>query len=106
MRINFNNESSEAMLLVDATNAFNTVNRKVALNNIKELCPPYYRFLNNCYQTPTKLFLSGSGKFIYSQEGATQGDPAAMQMYGLSTNPLINKVSLKFFNLKMFCIYN
>jgi hypothetical protein len=95
MRITFNEESSEAMLLVDAQNAFNAVNRKVALKNIKELCPPYYRFLNNCYQTPTKLFLSGSGNFIYSEEGATQGDPAAMQMYALSTNPLINKVSLK-----------
>ena len=95
MRITFNEESSEAMLLVDATNAFNAVNRKVALKNIKELCPPYYRFLHNCYQSPTKLFLSGSGNFIYSEEGATQGDPAAMQMYALSTNPLINKVALK-----------
>ena len=88
MRINFQKPESEAMLLVDASNAFNAMNRKVALCNIKELCPPYFRFLNNCYQSPSKLFISGSGTFIYSKEGATQGDPAAMPMYGLSTKPL------------------
>ena len=90
----FKRDSTEAMLLVDATNAFNSLNRKVALKNIQHVCPTYFRFLNNCYQTPTKLFISGSGSFIYSEEGVTQGDPAAMSMYGLSTNPLINKSSL------------
>ncbi len=43
----FNEPSSEAMILVDADNAFNNLNRKTALLNIKALCPPFYTFLNN-----------------------------------------------------------
>ena len=43
-------EETEAVLLVDANNAFNRLNRKVALHNIKEICPPIYTFLNNHYK--------------------------------------------------------
>ncbi len=89
MKITFNQEGSEGMLLVDATNAFNTLNRAVALHNIKEICPSFYCFLNNCYKSPSNLFISGSTDSppILSQEGATQGDPAAMPMYALVQNP-------------------
>ena len=33
-------ENSECLLLVDADNAFNKLNRKVSLENIRRLCPP------------------------------------------------------------------
>ena len=36
----FENVESEAVLLVDASNAFNSLNRKAALYNIHSLCPP------------------------------------------------------------------
>ena len=36
------------------------------------------------------MFLSGSNKFIWSKEGATQGDPAAMAFYALATRPLMD----------------
>ena len=32
-------DETEAILLVDAENAFNTINRQAALHNIKVLCP-------------------------------------------------------------------
>ena len=32
-------EETEAILLVDATNAFNTINRQAALHNIGVICP-------------------------------------------------------------------
>ena len=35
----FQQEETEAMLLVDASNAFNRLNRLVALHNIHHLCP-------------------------------------------------------------------
>lgn len=35
----FESEECEAILLVDATNAFNTLNRQVTLHNIRRLCP-------------------------------------------------------------------
>ena len=40
MRAMFDDSDCEAALLVDATNAFNCVNRQAALHNISILCPP------------------------------------------------------------------
>jgi hypothetical protein len=60
------------------------------------ICPTFHRFLNNSYQCPSKLFIVDSQRtskevqFIYSKEGATQGDPAAMAMYALGTRPLMD----------------
>jgi len=34
-------DDSECLLLVDANNAFNKLNRKVSLEDIKRLCPPH-----------------------------------------------------------------
>ena len=36
----FDKEATNALLLVDPDNAFNSVNQKVLLHNIKYLCPP------------------------------------------------------------------
>ena len=85
----FQSDDCEAVILVDAENAFNRVNRKVALHNIQRLCPALYTYLNNCYKEPARLHL-GDRTFIYSKEGATQGDNLAMAMYALSTREMID----------------
>ena len=74
MREMFENEESEAILLVDAANAFNSINRQVLLHNIKILCPILGRYVNNNYRVPSRLFAIG-GYEIKSKEGTTQGDP-------------------------------
>ena len=79
----FESDESEAALLVDATNAFNALNRQAALHNIRRLCPPIATILINSYRSPTELFVDGD--VILSQEGTTQGDPLAMPMYDLAT---------------------
>lgn len=60
----FQQEDTEAILLMDATNAFNSLNRLVALHNIchfcHHLCPSLATVLINTYRTPTKLFVDGS----------------------------------------------
>ncbi len=38
-RTSFDSDNCEAMLLVDTTNAFNSLNRQTALQNIRRLCP-------------------------------------------------------------------
>ena len=86
----FRDEASEAILLVDADNAFNSLNREAAINNIKSLCQPYYMFQNNIYQCPSRLFVSGSREVLLSEEGTTQGDPGAMNMYAIAVRPLID----------------
>ena len=89
-RTAFELETTEAILLVDATNAFNALNRQVALHNIRRLCPPIAIILINSYRSPSDLLVDGD--VILSQEGTTQGDPLAMPMYGLATIPIIRKL--------------
>ena len=83
--------ATEAAILVDATNAFNTINRQAALHNIAILCPSISTILNNTYGSPVRLFITGEGE-ISSTEGTTQGDPLAMAMYALAVTPLIQKL--------------
>ena len=89
-RTAFESNDTEAVLLVDATNAFNSLNRQSALHNIRRLCPPLATVLINTYRAPTELFVDGDT--ILSQEGTTQRDPLAMPMYALATIPLIKKL--------------
>ena len=88
----FSEDTCEAVLLVDADNAFNRLNRKVALHNIQRTCPQVYKYLHNSYKEPARLHL-GDGTFILSEEGATQGDNLAMGMYSLSTRKLIESAN-------------
>ena len=48
----FEEESTEAVLLVDEENAFNLINRNVFLHNISILNPAISPFVRNCYLTP------------------------------------------------------
>ena len=43
----FSEDNYEAVLLVDADNAFNTLNRLTALHNICILCPVFSKILIN-----------------------------------------------------------
>jgi hypothetical protein len=83
MREIISSDETEAVLLVDASNAFNTINRQAALHNIGIICPSLSRVLNNTYQAPVRLFVTG-GAEIESSEGITQGDSLAMAMYALN----------------------
>ena len=85
----FDSAGSEGVLLVDASNAFNSLNRQVALHNIKLLCPTISTVLNNTYHDPAQLFVDH--QVIFSEEGTTQGDPLAMALYALATVPLAQR---------------
>ena len=91
MRQLFQSPDAEAVLLVDATNAFNSLNRQTALRNIQHLCPSLATVLINTYRKETPLFIDG--ETVSSQEGTTQGDPLAMAMYAIAITPLISQLS-------------
>ena len=55
----FHDAMTEAVLLVDADNAFNSLNRKVALLNIHQLCPSLATILTNTYRENASLFIDG-----------------------------------------------
>ena len=84
-------EECEAVILVDAENAFNSLNREAALHNIGRICPSLHRFVQNSYQESAKLHL-GDGTHLLSQEGVTQGDNLAMGMYAVATRRLIDEL--------------
>lgn len=91
LRSVFANLDTEAIILVDASNAFNNLNRQVALRNIRYQCPAISTALINCYRTHAPLFVDGT--VLLSQEGTTQGDPLSMAMFALASIPLINRIS-------------
>ena len=86
----FAEEDTEAMILVDATNAFNSLNWQVTLMNCEAICPAMSPILINTYRSNSCLFIDG--QCILSKEGTTQGDPLAMAMYAIGTQPLIRKL--------------
>jgi len=90
MRAVFQDSDSEAVLLVDATNTFNCLNREAALRNIHYLCPPLATILTNTYRKHPELFIDG--ETLLSREGTTQGDPLAMAMYAIGILPLIDQI--------------
>ena len=89
MRTIYQQEATNAPLLIDAKNAFNCLNRSVALHNIQIICPILAMYLINTYRRPATLFIYG-GETILSREGTTQGDPLAMPWYSLITANIIN----------------
>ena len=86
MRDIFTNIDTHGILLVDVTNAFNSLHRKTAIQNMKFICPALATVLANTYQSPVRMFISGEA---LSSEGTTQGDLFSMAMYTLAITPLI-----------------
>ena len=84
MRAIFETDDTDAVLLVDARNAFN----QAALHKISILCPSFSTILRNTYGG---LFITGKGKISFT-EGTTQEDPLAMAMYALAATPLIHSL--------------
>ena len=83
----FEDMAMDAVILVDAANTFNNLNRQVALNNIQFICPSIVIILINCYRSDINLFVRG--EVILLQEGRPQGDPLAMAFFALASVPLI-----------------
>ena len=92
MRRMYENDETEAILMVDASNVFNSQNRTAALHNMQSLCPPLARVFLNTYGKPIRLVVSGGGE-VLSRKGTCQGDPLAMAIYAVSTVPLIRQLS-------------
>ena len=88
MRDVFEEDCTHGIIQVDATNAFNSINRKVLLHNISILVPEIATFTNNCYMKSVRIFVTG-GLDIKSEEGTVQGDPIAMPVYAIGILPVL-----------------
>ena len=83
-------------MLVDATNAFNSINREATIHNIKIKCPSFAKYVENTYKEPAQQIISDQNnnrcESIVSAEGTTQGDPIASPAYGLGLLMLQTKI--------------
>lgn len=57
-------EGIEVVLIVDASNALNSLNREAAFRNVHILCLALAPMLTNTYRTPSRLFIDGG--YIFS----------------------------------------
>lgn len=85
-------DDSHGMLLIDAKNAFNSINRLSLLWNVRVLWPRASRFIFNTYRGWAPLVIKGCDETLYSEEGIIQGDPLSMFLYAIATLPLIDQV--------------
>ena len=83
----FESDETDAALLIDASNAFNSLNRAAALYNVRVLCRIIHTYAINTYRAPAQLIVIGE-KELLSSEGTTQGDPFAMSLYAISLQRL------------------
>lgn len=93
MREIFEADETDAALLINASNAFNSLNRAATLHNVRVICPAIAIYGINTYRVPARLFVVG-GKELESSEGTTQGDPLAMSLYAVSLQPLITRLTI------------
>ena len=87
-----NTNSDWGLLTIDASNAFNSLNRVALLWNARILWPTAARFIFNTYQGWSTLVLRGSTENLASMEGVTQGDPISMFLYAVGSVPLIRRL--------------
>ena len=58
----FVEEGTDGILLIDASNAFNQMNRSVALHNIQITCKGMSLYIINTYRSPSRFFICAGGK--------------------------------------------
>ena len=64
MQAIYEDETCEAVLLVDASNAFNSINRNVFLHNVTIICPAIAIYVKNCYSLHSQLLIIQSSLCI------------------------------------------
>jgi hypothetical protein len=67
------------LLKIDFENAFNTVDRQVILDTIRDKHPSIYHFTSCCYGQKSHLFFGD--KVLSSEVGPQQGDPEAPPLF-------------------------
>ena len=70
LRDSFLNKENHAIRLIGPTNAFNSLNRDLALRNIKTICPSLYTSLYNSYSEPAQLFTESKNHLLQGRHHA------------------------------------
>lgn len=90
------------LIRVDASNAFNKVERQLILDEITKRCPGLARWVHYLYGHDSQLFF---GSFtVWSRTGTQQGDPLGMLLFALVLHPLLLDLH-KRFSLPLLAFY-
>ena len=103
IRCMFEDDRTDAVILVDTTNGFNLLNCQAAMRNIRVICPQIATIPVNSYRRPARLIILGASD-IYSLEGATQGDNLAMAFYAFGTTPVVNTLQITSPEVRQVCL--
>ena len=88
----FGTPECEAVLLADAQNAFNSLNRAAALLNVHNIYPPLSRILINCYRLDVPLFIDGDVLFLTDRYNSGGPPRHGLLWHAIATLPLIAKL--------------
>ena len=80
----FEKPETDAILLIDSKNGFNSLNRKLALRNVEIFCPA---LLYALAKHPSNLYVNNT--VLTSTKSTTKGNTLAMALYGIAIIPLI-----------------
>jgi hypothetical protein len=86
------------VLSVDASNAFNTVDRDAVLRMVLEVCPGLLPFVRMSYRREGRLVLANRGtgeerfRIFLSRTGMRQGDPLGPVLFALAAMEAMTKV--------------
>ena len=77
------------IVLIDFSNAFNSVSRDVAFDNFKTRLPELYPYVHAIYGDVPSLWFNLENNYssISSSQGAQQGDPLGPLLFALATIP-------------------
>ena len=103
MRCMFEDDWTDALILVEARNAFSSLNRQAALHDIQVTCPQIETILVNTYWRPGHLIILGGSGICYL-EGTTQSNNLAMAFYALGTTPLVNTLQTTSPEVRQVCL--
>ena len=83
-------DPSLLLLQADFINAFNLVDRGVALEEVARHFPEILAWVKTCYKKPSHLLFGVTS--ILSQLGVHQGDPLAALIFALVLHPLVTAI--------------
>lgn len=99
----FKDNETEAVSLVDASNALTLLNHLVALHKVQVLCPQFSPILINTYREISRMVFLEKNE-IMSREDTTQGDNLEMSFYAIGITPLLRSLKIKCFDIKQISL--
>ena len=99
----FKDDETEAVSLVDASNALTLLNHLVALHKVQVLCPQFSPILINTYREISRMVFLEKNE-IMSREDTIQGDNLEMSFYAIGITPLLRSLKIKFPDIKQISL--